>query len=96
MEEKKYKVPNIVWLKVTDYQHAWLQRELGGGARVGDQRVVSVQHLPGARDVLKMETVEDMMEPVKVDKVMSATRRNCIKAGLTLDEKVIEREYGIT
>lgn len=89
-------LPPIVWLKITDYMHGWIQTELGGSARVGDQRVISVQHLPGTREVLRMETVDDMMEPVKVDKVMSATRRNCVMAGLALDVEVIEREYGVT
>ena len=66
--EKSYKVPPIVWLRVTDYMHGWLQYELGGDARVRDQRVVCVQHLPGAREVLRMETVDDMVEikPVHV------------------------------
>lgn len=94
--EKSYKVPPIVWLRVTDYMHGWLQYELGGDARVRDQRVVCVQHLPGAREVLRMETVDDMVEIKPVGNAMSATRRNCITAGLDLDPQVVERLYGMT
>lgn len=94
--EKTYKLPAIVWLKVTDYLHGWLQHELGGAARVKDQRVVSVQDLPGAREVLRMETVEDMMEKRPVGMAMSATRRNCIMAGLEIDEDVMKKDYGAT
>jgi len=96
MAEKAYKTPPIVWLKVTDYMHAWLQYELGGGARIRDQRVVSVQHIPGARAVLRMETEEDIMEPRRVLNAMSGTRHNCLVCGLDLDPAVIEQTYGMT
>ena len=96
MEEKKYKVPAIVWLKVTDYMLGWLQHELGGSVRVSDQRVVSVQHLPGARDVLRMETTEDMMERRPLENALSATRYSCYMDGLALDADVMKKEYGVT
>ena len=96
MSEKVYDVPAIVWLKMTDYMHGWLQWELGGEARVKDQRVVCVQHLPGARAILRMETVEDMMEKKPIGNVMSGTRKNCMEAGLNIDEDVMAREYGVT
>ena len=96
VERQQYTMPAIVWLKVTDYMHGWLQWELGGALRVKDQKVVSVQHLPGARDILRMETVEDLADHRPVDNAMSDSRKNCILAGLALDPAVIEREYGIT
>ena len=96
MTEKTYKIPSIVWLKMTDYMHGWLQWELGGAARVKDQRVISVQHLSGARAILRMETVEDMMEKKPIGNVMSRTRKNCMEAGLNIDEGVMAREYGVT
>jgi len=88
-------MPAIVWLKVTNYMHGWIQRELGGGLRIGDQRVVSVQHLPGARDILSMEAAEGAQQH-PVDIAMSAEWKNCIEAGLELEEGTMEREYGIT
>ncbi len=94
--EKTYKIPAIVWLKVTDYMHGWLQTELGGEARIGDQRVVSVQHLPGARAVLRKETWEDMMEPKIIGNAMSDRRKNCLEAGMDIDPDVVERMYGMT
>ena len=94
--EKTYKTPPIVWLKVTDYMHGWLEWELGCAARVRDQSVVCLQDIPGARDVLRMETVEDIMDRRPVASAMSATRRNCIMAGMDLDEELMEQEYGMT
>ena len=96
MDEKNYKTPPIVWLKMTDYMHGWLQYELGGGARVGAQRVVCVQHLPGARKILRMETSEDVQEGKIVGNSMSDTWKNCIEAGINLDADAVKREYGMT
>lgn len=76
--------------------HGWLQWELGGEARIGEQRVVSVQHLPGAREILRMETVEDMMEKKPAGKALSDTRKNCFLAGLEIDADVMLQEYGVT
>lgn len=94
--DKTYTPPPIVWLKVTDYMHGWLQWELGGEARIKEQRVVCVQHLPGAREILRMETVEDIMEKLPVGNVMSGTRKNMYCSGLVIDENVMAREYGVT
>lgn len=88
-------MPAITWLKVTDYMHAWLQYELGGTLRIGGQLVLSIQHLPGAREVLRMETVEDMLEQCPVGKSMSDTWKNCIQDGLDLDPDIVEKMYGI-
>ncbi len=96
MSERYYKLPAIVWLKMTDYTHGWLQHELGGGARIKEQRVVCVQHLPGAREILRMETVEDMMERRPLGNALSATRKNCMEAGLEIDPSTMEKEYGVT
>ena len=96
LAEKTYKNPSIVWLKVTDYMHAWLQYELGGASRISEQRVVSVQHIPGARAVLKMETEDDVMESRKVVNAMSATRHNCLVCGLDLDPDFIGKTFGVT
>ncbi len=94
--ERTYKIPPVVWLKMTDYMHGWLQHDLGGAARIHNQRVVCVQHLPGARDILRMETAEDVMDHTPVGNVMSATRRNCLCAGIGIDSSFIECEYGLT
>ena len=72
--ERNYKTPPIVWLKVTDYMHGWLQRELGCDVMVGDQRVVCLQHLPGMKEAMRMETSRDMMDRKPVVNAMSATR----------------------
>ena len=91
-----YGVPAAAWLRVTDYMHGWLQHELGSEAWIRNQRVVCVQHLRGARDVLRMETVEDMMERRPLGNALSGTRRNCFAAGLEIDAEVMEKEYGVT
>lgn len=94
--EQTYKLPAVTWLQVTGYMHGWVQWELGSGCRIGEQRVVCVQHLPGARDILRMQTVEDMMEKQPLGIALSATRRNCFDAGLKIDPDVMAREYGVT
>ena len=95
MANNIYNVPAICWLKITDYMRPWLEHELGGEVRAGEQRVISVQHLPGGRDILRMETREDLLEQRIVGNAMSATLRNCIEAGLKLDPATVERMYGI-
>lgn len=94
--DRQYNMPSVAWLKMTDYMHGWLQYELGCSLRIGEQRVVCVQDLPGARDVLRMETVEEALTPKPVGNCMSAAWKNCIEAGLSLDPDVTERMYGIT
>ena len=96
MKEELCKLPAIVWLRVTDYMRAWLQYELGGSLRVRDSKIVCVQHLTGARDVLRMETVDEVLPRKKVDKSMSATWRNALEAGMAFDPEAMEREYGVT
>ncbi len=94
--DENYKTPMISWLKVTDYMHGWMQHALGGAVRIREQRVLSVQHLPGAKGILRMETTEDMLERKPIVNAMSGTRKNCICAGLDLDASVMERMYGMT
>lgn len=93
--DKTYKMPAIVWLKMTDYMHGWLQHELGGGMRVKDKQVLSIQHLEGAREVMRMETSVDMVTKEPVDKSMSATWKNCIEAGMDLDPEAVKNMYGM-
>ena len=95
-DQKNYKLPQVAWLKVTDYMHGWLQRELGGAAKIGEQRVVCLQHLPGAREALRMETDEDLMDVKPVGNAMSATRRNLVNLGIAFDKEVMEAFYGVT
>ena len=96
MAKSTYKMPPITWLKVTDFMVGWLEHELGGAVRVKGRQVVSVQHLPGARDALRMETADDMLldRGADVSKAMSATRYCVIDAGLRIDPP--ERMYGVT
>lgn len=93
---KDYKLPAIAWLKMTAYTHGWMQSQLGGGARVGNQRVISIMHIQGAKEALKMETREDYMDMEKVENAMSCTRKNCIDLGIKLNPDVVEQLYGVT
>ena len=83
------KLPPIVWLRVTDFIHAWLQHELSGELIVKDQRVVCVQHLEGAREVFRMATVNDIKEKNPAATSLSAVKRNCIAEGIDLDEETV-------
>lgn len=94
--EKIYKVPAICWLKITDYMRGWMEYELGCEVRAGEHRVICVQHLPGARAILRMETREETMERRPVGNTMSATMRNCIEEALKIEPTTVERAYGMT
>lgn len=88
-------LPPITWLRVTDYMHGWIQQELTGELKIQEQRVVCVEHLKGAHEVLRMETVEAPVER-PVGKSISSTFRNCIDAGLDIDEDAMRETYGVT
>lgn len=88
--------PPIVWLKVTDYMHGWVEWELCGSLHVRDKRVVCVQTLDGARSILRKETVEETVPNGKIGVSMSCTCRNAIDAGMSIDRDVMEHEYGVT
>lgn len=94
--DKTNNIPVIVWLRVTDYMQAWLQRELGGDTMIGEQRVISLQHLQGFKDTLRMETFKDTKLCQPVVNSMSAILHNCIVTGLEIDPDTIVKEYGIT
>ena len=98
MDGKQYStMPPIAWLRVTDFMHGGLVRELGGTLTVRGKRVLSIQHLKGARHILtSMEAEYEMMSQKPVGKAMSDTWKNCIEAGLQMDPEAVEREYGIT
>lgn len=94
--ERKYQLPVIAWLKITDYIHGWARHELGGAVRACDQRVISVQHLRRAKEVLRMETAEDMKRQQPPENTMSATKRNCIEEGMKIDREATEQIFGVT
>lgn len=96
MSDKQYKTPAICWLRITDFIQGWVQHELGGGAQVKDYRVVSIQHLPGARRVLRMETLYEPMGKGQIGNSISATWRNALDAGLKIDPTAMEQNYGAT
>ena len=93
---KNYYVPAICWLRVTDFMRVWVENELGGEARVGEQRVVCVQHLPGAREVLRMETTDELPGSRMVGNAISVTWHKALEAGMAFDTATMEREYGVT
>lgn len=95
MTERVYRPPQVAWMKITDYLYGWVQHKLTGEVRVTEKKVVCLQHLKGAKKALRMETNYDMTgEPTK--EALSATRRNCIAAGLELDEETTTKIYGVS
>lgn len=98
MSTKKNKAVPITWLKMTEFMHGWLYYELGSELRISKCRVVCVQHLPGARDILRMETKKDLFEPGvgPTMNCMSVRRYLCMDAGIGIDPDVIQKMYGMT
>jgi hypothetical protein len=97
MDKRDYKLPAIVWLKMADYMHPWLQLELGGALRIGEKRVLSVADLPGARDAFTgYETEDEILEQKHNGISLSATWKNCLDAGLMTDAETMKQLYGMT
>lgn len=88
--------PAIVWLKVTDYMCAWCQFELGGRVTARGKKVICLQHLPGARDILRMDSVPDIPVNAPVGNTMSYNRRTIIERGLKMDGDAVSSAFGIT
>ena len=86
----------VVWLKVTDYIHDWLNQEWSGAAEISGHHIICVREMEGWREVMRMEATEDMdLEPVRNCNAMSATRYSCMDAGLKIDTGTVKQLYGI-
>ncbi len=95
---KSFRMPAIVWLRVTGFLSGWLDYEYGSKVMVNGRRVVCLQHLDGVRDILRMETVDDVeLSPnLPVDLSLSASRYGVISAAMTLSPEATERMYHLS
>ena len=95
---EKVKMPAIAWLRVTEWISGWLVYEYGSKVMVNGRRVVCLQHLDGVRDILRMETVDDMeLSPdLPVVLSLSASRYGVISAAMTLSPEATERVYHVS
>lgn len=91
-------MPAIAWLRVTDFVRGWLDYEFGSKVQVNGRRVVCLHHLDGVRDILRMETVDDMeLSPdLPVELSLSASRYGIISAAMTLSPETTERAYHLS
>lgn len=94
--DKSYKLPVIVWLRITDYMLGWVQYELGGALQVKDKKVVCVQHLDGAREILMMETVYETIPHKPVGLSVSSIGRYALDSGILFDPEGIKERFNIT
>ena len=81
---------------MTTYTHYWLEREFGGEVKLHGKRILSIAHLPGMRDILRMPTREDMVGGAPVRLSMSAMRMDCMQAGIDIGPFTIEQKYHLT
>lgn len=90
---KSFRMPAIVWLRVTEFIRGWLDYEFGSKVMVNGRRVVCLQHLDGARDILRMETVDDteLSPDLPVELSLSASRYSMLQAAMTLSPEATER-----
>jgi hypothetical protein len=95
---KSTKMPAIAWLRVTEFIRGWLDYEYGSKVMVNGRRVVCLQHLDGVRDILRMETVDDMeLSPdLPVELSLSAQRYSMLQAAMTLSPEAAERMYHLS
>ena len=91
-------MPAIAWLRVTGFLSGWLVYEFGSKVQVNGRRVVCLQHLDGMRDILRMETVDDMeLSPdMPVELSLSASRYGVISTAMTLNPEATERVYHLS
>lgn len=91
-------MPAIAWLRVTGFLSGWLVYEYGSKVMVNGRRVVCLHHLDGVRDILRMETVDDMeLSPdLPVELSLSAQRYSMLYAAMTLSPEVTERMYHLS
>lgn len=103
MSENIYsKKPAVVWLRVTDFMRAWAARELGGEQKARGIPVLSVLHLNGVKEAMRLGAYNDMrgaqaLQARRGDAItaMSAAKMTCIETGLRLDCAITERLYGL-
>lgn len=89
-------MPTICWLRVTDYMHDWVTHNLSGTLSVKGQGIVCLQHMKGARDIMRMKIVEDIELSIDAqNKCLSAQRYRVISAGMIINENATTRLYGI-
>lgn len=95
---KSTKMPAIAWLRVTEFIRGWLVYEYGSKAMVNGRHVVCLQHMDGMRDVMRMETVDDVeLSPdLPVELSLSASRYSMLQAAMTLSPEVTERIYHLS
>lgn len=91
-------MPAIVWLRVTEFIRGWLDYEVGSKVMVNGRRVVCLQHMDGVRDILRMESVDDVeLSPdLPVDLSLSASRYSMLQAAMTLSPEATERMYHLS
>lgn len=82
-----YPTPAVAWLSITNYMHEWLFHEFGGAVRLNGKQVLSIAHLPGAKELLRMQTQDDVMNEVPTLWSLSAMRMDFLQAGVTLGVK---------
>ena len=72
--------------------------EYGSKVTVGGHKVLCLQYLDGARDVLRMESASDVaLSPdLPVGMSMSAHRYSMLSAAMVLSAAVVERMYHVT
>lgn len=95
---KSFRMPAIAWLRVTEFIGGWLDYEFGSKVMVNGRCVVCLQHMDGMRDILRMETVDDMeLSPdLPVELSLSASRYSMLQAAMTLSPEATEHMYHLS
>jgi len=91
-----YPTPAVAWLQTTKYLHDWLINEFGGNVRLHNKPVLTVTYLPGVKNILRMETLDDVTEKVDNKLSMSAMRMDCVTLGCSIGPKTMQELYGMT
>lgn len=102
MELTSYGLPLICWLRVTDYMRGWACAALGSSVTVMGVPVIAVEHLPGAKEIMKNMLTEEKDDEEEVEDTgdecpgnsISATWMNALVTGMEIDPRLVWIEYG--
>ena len=82
-----FPTPPVAWLSLTSYMHEWLFSEYGGDIKLYGKPVLSIAHIPEAKELLRKQTQDDIMEDGQTRWSLSAMRMDFLQHGVELGIK---------
>jgi hypothetical protein len=94
--EMKKKTPIIIWLKVTDYMHGWLDYEYAGTLHVHGKPIITMFCHDEIRDILKKEVIMLWNMEEKMGNSVPSVQMAIFENALDINEEKCREVYGFT